>query len=632
MVALRRAWETGAAAIGALALVLVPAALFLAKYSLAAPTVPLGFDTPLYIWQAKEAAAAGLADPSLVTRPGFSLLAAALQGILPIPEEQLIPVLAFTLPGLVGLAAAGTVRITLGPGALRVAAAGLAVATSFLVARLAGGLFANLLTLLFLAAVIGPLATSVAGRGGLAAAFVLLLAAGLTHWMFLTIFGVVLAAALALYVVARSLLHRPVPPLRRLGLLLAVGAAASALALVIVFPLLGGGVNLSGVTRLANTFLYRYRKWRAELGYVPVFSLMAMGAAMLSRETEDRPGGFVRILMAGWLGVTVVAVVGALVWKEIPLHRFLLFALPIPLLAGIGAEGVGRLSGLAVSRAGPTAVWGLRLAVTGSLVMALAIPGLRLVHGGGIAASITPEELQAGANLGAYVSSTPRGHPTVVAIRVEFGRRVAYTRQDESIIRSALPGDRQEDVLFYWGRPNPLLAGRPTPFKHPGVQRASLERWAEVAALDEPYSVAILEAFHPEAFAAAAGSGSDEVAPGLLILRGPAPPSPLPPAEPPPPPLLGVPAGTLATALVLVLGIIGLVWSAALFPGAGAFGSFAMAPALGGAVLVPVALVVQALGISLGGAGGPVAAGVSMAGGLAVWLGLRRAQARQPDS
>jgi hypothetical protein len=612
-----------------LALALVPAGLFLSRYTRGALTVPIGFDTPLYIWQAKLVAAVGLADPAVVTRPGFPLLVATLRGILPVSEEQLIPVLVFTLPGVVGLAAAGAVRMTLGPGALRAGAVGMAVATSFLVVRLAGGLFANLLNLVFVAAAIGPLATSVAGGGGLAAVFLLLVAAGLTHWMFLAVFGMALVAVAAWFAVARWFLARPVPPLNRLGLMLAVGAAAGAIVLIIVFPVLGGGVDLTGVTRLTNTFFYRYSKWLKDLGYLLVFPLMAVGAAILTREPEDRPSGFVRVLAACWLGVTVVALEAGRVWDEIPRHRFLLFALPIPLLAGIGAECVGGLGARVASRLGWPAMLGLRVVLTGGIVAALALPGLRLVHGGGIVPAMTREELQTAANLGAYVSSTPPGHATVVAIRVVTGR-VALTRHRESVIRSALPSDRQDDVLFYWGRPDLLLSGRPSPFQGPGLQKAALERWQAIEALDEPFSVAVLELFHlPEVFAASVDSGAKEVAPGVLILRGPAS-SPLPAADPPRQPLRGRLAGALAAGLVMLLGLIGLAWSVALLPGTGAFGTLAMAPALGAAVLVPVALVVQALGLSLGGAGGPVAAGVATAGGVAAWLLARRARAPRP--
>jgi hypothetical protein len=616
-----------AGALAALVLALVPAAFLLSGYSIRAPDVAFGFDTPTYVWQAKETGALGLVDPTVITRPGFPLLVAVLHGVLGVPEYQLIPVLAFTLPGLVGLAAAGAVRSALGPGAVRAAAVGLVVGTSFLVARLAGGLYGNLLALLLLVAALVPLAGAMVPRPWLPAAFVLLFATGLAHWMFLGIFGVILVGAAVWFVVARRLLGRPAPPGTRILLALGTGALAGILALAVLFPLLGGTLELSGVTRLTGEFLSKFRGWFRQSGPLLVLPLTAVGAAALARESEDRPGGFLRIVCASWLGLTVAAMIGWRLWPAVPLHRFWLFALPVPLLAGLGAEAAGSLGGSALSRWNRVAGQAVRLLVTSALVAAASVPAFRLVNRG-LELYMTREDLQEATDLAAYVSWLPDGHPVVVILDMPRAS-AGLIRHRENVIRSALPGERQPNTFFYWGRPELLLQGRPTPQDKPKVRLEAESRWEQVRQLDDPFAVVVLERFDPDAFASAVDGGAPTAAPGIAVLRGPVPDQPLQPPVFDDGPLRGWAAGALAAAIVLLLGLLGIAWAVALLPGAHPFVTSALAPAFGAAVLLPAAILVQAIGISLAGPGGLMATAIGFLAGVALWVGLRRARGRR---
>jgi len=94
-------------------------------------------------------------------------------------------------------------------------------------------------------------------------------------------------------------------------------------------------------------------------------------------------------------------------------------------------------------------------------------------------------------------------------------------------------------------------------------------------------------------------------------------------------PLRGWAAGTLAAAIVLLLGLLGMAWAAALLPGAHPFVTSALAPGFGAAVLLPAAIVVQAMGISLAGPGGLMATAIGFLAGVGLWIGMRRTRARR---
>jgi hypothetical protein len=154
-------------------------------------------------------------------------------------------------------------------------------------------------------------------------------------------------------------------------------------------------------------------------------------------------------------------------------------------------------------------------------------------------------------------------------------------------------------------------------------------RWERIRALNEPFAVVVVERFDPDAFAAAVEGGAATATPGVAVLSGPAPDRPLVAPTFDEQPLRGWAAGALAAAIVVLLGIVGMAWAAGLLPGAHPFVTSALAPSFGAAVVLPAAIALQRVGVSLAGPGGLMASAIALLAGVTLLVILRRFRARR---
>jgi hypothetical protein len=617
-----RAGSEARALLGVLGLFLLPSGLLLLSFMTQENPHPYRWDTPYYVWQTAQVGAVGIVDAAVAQRPGFPLLAATLQSVIPVSAYGMAPALALSLPAVVGLAGGALLRRVTGPGAARSAALVMAVTLSFLTLRPAGGLYSNMVNLSLVAAAMLPAAMVLGGAGGTAAVILLLLAAGISHWMFTGIAGLILA------VVALWHLARPDPGVGRrlrgpLVLLGAVGAAGLA-TLVVVFGLLGGTRDLSGITRVAHDFPSKLAIFvRGMVPYLTVPLMVAGAVALWRRRHGHRTTRFVRVLTTAWLGSTAVGMLAWFVVPDIPLHRLFLFSFPLSLLLALGvvgtADALARRGGVSSPRVGA--------AVLAILLAVVSVPGLLYFFIRQQPNLVQPQELNVAADVARYVDWLPEGHPVVV-ILVATGDSVAIVRRRENVLRSVLSGDRIEDVLFYWGKPSALRAGRPTRFTDPVARHEAAVRWEHVrAALSGPHSVVMTGTGAPERYLRALEHGGTEVAPLVAVLEGPTPPASarIEEGEFRDGPVRGVPAVLLALAIGLVLLVAGVGWSSALLPRADGFERMALAPGVGVGILVLVATAMQATGAELAGTGGVIAIALtSLAGGAAAWWRTRR--------
>jgi hypothetical protein len=194
----------------------------------------------------------------------------------------------------------------------------------------------------------------------------------------------------------------------------------------------------------------------------------------------------------------------------------------------------------------------------------------------------------------------------VLAYRPEFAQAVAA---EERNIRIGLSPRHEANAYFFVGDLADLLARR---------RSAPPDRWSDDVTrpyweavrniLPQKPPILVLESLSASRFGQAARIGGQEIAPGVMLIQGPRLASPMsldPVAD-------GVPQLPIALgwamALLGLLVVAGIGWSRALL-GAGTHGEavLSLAPAFGAAALILSALVVDQLGLRLGGGGGVVA-------------------------
>jgi hypothetical protein len=148
-------------------------------------------------------------------------------------------------------------------------------------------------------------------------------------------------------------------------------------------------------------------------------------------------------------------------------------------------------------------------------------------------------------------------------------------------VRTGLLADQIPRAYVYIGTIENLLAGRPT--VRPQLKNFDIradKHWRAVEPLlDDDPIILMLSSLNPDVYT----SRGTELAPGVAVIRGPAPRGPVPVAELPRP---SMPALVFIVAVALLFfTAVGLGWSVALASG-GWLERVALAPALGIAVLI----------------------------------------------
>jgi hypothetical protein len=640
---MRNRWAGPAAA--ALALGFGIFLLYFLAYPIRHLSVPAGFDAPYYVWRAQHLLGAGIGHGTLASRPGYPILSALLGSVTGLSQLDvtiflsmvLIPVLALVVGAFV---ANGLDRSRLA-WVLSVASAGVVMGAT----QLVGENLANILNIALEVAALVPLAAAVSGEEpvrGLWAAVGLIVASGMSHWIFLPLFFAVLGVGCFL-AMRRSLgeWRRGVPLWRtESGLLASAGAASAGITAALVGLVLRAPFRTIEIAQDSRLFRKKIRTDAVRLmvpgslGILGIRWIPSIDRRAQEADGSDRRFAFSLRILAAWTWVMGIGLVfGILTWF-LPPTRFLahLIALSGAVTVAILLTESARWLGRRFSRDRPSG-W-LPKAVPALVVLAalalLSLPGL--IRWYPYPVLMDREALAEARIAGRYVSALPPGQPVVFLTDYLGGKPGAYaTVMIDRTIRIGMPRHRDTDVFVVPGTLEDLLAGRRTPAPNSSADRISRPYWEDVRGLlprDPP--ILVLRATGIGQYEDAVARGAVVIAPGVARVRGPDLPLDAgPPAEGP------SPAASLASGLGWGLVVLVLLW----LVGAGwtrvALGSRAapevyvsLAPAVGAAALILGGLLAAEAGIGPAGPGGIVTVAVVALAGWILGPLAGRVQAR----
>jgi hypothetical protein len=618
-----------AQALGIAALVLVPSFLFLGRYMIAGTGIaPVGSDTPQHVWRSEVVSQLGLdALPSYegaahalhtnADRPGLPLVLAALSPFTGADARQLIYVLPAVIAAAIASAAAALAGAIPNVPWWGITLAGLVTGTSVQVALAANGYLDQLLVEALVLGAAGGALRAAGGGAGRTLGAGCLAAAFLMHWQFAAVFcGLLSLLALACF--PESLARRGAggsfldTPTGRLGVLVGAGS-------VIGFAALFAGAP--GTPR-APIGLGRGKsadRDQARLYHLPAAAAAAaLGALSLLIPRGERARRRAAWLLIPWALMPAIAALLYAAGRTVPVQRSLSFALALPLLGALGAvAAVGWLRGRAGRLAGAAAA----LLTAAALLVSISV-------GWEVWRSRRPwsDDGRLGSfhAVAAYLADA--GGPAVIVVDAiprdglrphgGFGTVPVLRR-----VRADLPPHLALRTTVYLGDPDLLAAGRPTLRPDvPGYDEISRETWRAVRSLLPHDPVVVVVRSHFNGFRAAVREHTEWTAnPWLAVVSGP-PPSmdpPVPPERPSPSSL----AAWWATSLV-VIGLAGAGWAGRFGEGSLAL-RLALAPTAGLAVVVVAGVLVERLGVRMGGPGGVMTVIVVALGGAIVAVGRR---------
>lgn len=557
----------------------------------------LSLDFPYYVWRTKVVSAMGLhalnADVPGVNleRPGFPVLASLLGSALRVDTVTLIHAVQVATTVGVGLAAGAFAVRVLGEPRWSFPIFALMTAASSEVAWTSLKSLDNLLVdAVVIAIAVAALcsATGVRGRTFAIAGFA---SVALIHWFFGGLF-LLLLAGVTLVLVPWSVLAwrrgaRPLQtPAARIGITVAGGAIAGAFALFALAPGSPAGLPPTQGDR-GNTK-------RLPSLHLPITGpLAALGAIALWFPADTRRRLGLVFLVLWSLSVPVAMLASEFIDQPIKVFRVAGFALAIPILGAAALVGAVRLG----RRYGATGlVVGVLVLVVGlAFNVASSVDVYRMPAKEGELASRLDQVRAAGA----YLETVPEERPVIFLISIRNPFLV------DRLVRAGLPPKRILRAHLYWGGIDDLIA------KQPGAQRADPRSatigrnwwnhwWRDADAIlaAQPvvfYLSTLNTVLDPPARA-------QELAPGVLLVKGPPPTSrtPVPPLSTSWPAMVGA-----SIAVLLFLGLVGSGWTRWLLP-VGGLDWLGLSPAVGIAALTLIGTALGRLDLSLGGVGGVV--------------------------
>jgi hypothetical protein len=642
-------------------------AYFVVLYPALGLRVPIGSDSPVYVWWARFAGAEGLGGLHTGSRPAIVGLLAALAGITRVQTAAVVEVLGPILAASLAVAAAGLARVAVAQPRPRL---------GFLLSALLAGAFLGYLvpgylsTLAFLGGFVAMLAVVAAAAGsasgGLAAVVgggLLLSAGGLSHPQFVPLAaGITVGSAIALAASFRSRRREGEPfvstSLGRLAGAWGVGLAGIAVGLLAARGAPGGVVDTSRDSVLRRNGLdslleqsYR-RKLHHDVPWWRAFPLIALPLSALplawnppsNRDGgggvgDTEPGPRERSALfwgatAAWLLITLAGVAALVVGvAAAPGQRLVVTCLPLPILAGIGLASIRFRNRL----------------VTGITVLFGA--GLFLAAIGSVWTSnrplSSPEQIVQARAAGAALGRTAPGTPLLLVVDDLGDKPALFITRYANVLRGAVPAARVPDVALWVGSPLDVVAagpgGVPPPTLTGGVEhdRMALDyRRRDLPLLARRPLIVAVQSFDPRGYRLAASTpGARAIAPGVVALRVPGvgtpetadagsrttrPTGPLrTPGSSPFSPWL---PAWLAPMLLAGLGGAGWPWVRLTVPSADASTSVALAPAMGVAVLSVSAVLSDAFGLRLAGPGAYVALAVTLSGWAVWWASSRHSR------
>ena len=628
----------------ALALVAATAALIWAyiwPYIYNNTIVPVGSDTSTYVWRARMIQSSGLrsltngspfqfqANGSNPDRAGLLLIASSLRAVLHIGAWRFMWILPALFAIVVFMAAWALARALREPGWAG-PIYGMAAATSAAYAVTARGYFDNVLADPLLIGVAAAVLLTLDSEPAAVAAVVLLVAALVTHWAFGVYFLAVLAGFAVVLIPASLKARREGVPLvstpsGKVGVIAAAAAAAGGA--MILFALPGAQEISTGVRAGYDRKLHEQMPWYRLAIALPA---AAIGAVVLplGRHRGPRLRGVLLLLV--WL----VPVAGGafLFWRggTLAMQRILGFAFPFYLLAAAAVVGLGRF---ALSRRG----------VIKSLlaILTVGVVGVGMIATTRNASSsmkdaqpvMQPLTYSILKTTGDYLRAVkPTGSIVYVvdqsADNQAYGMVGAFRR-----VRAQAPGQYMTKVSTYLGDPEKLLAGQPTiRAGDTGFNTVASRYWTSLApTLGDVSVVFVIVPFNQNFKNIYARHPDWQIAPGVLLAKGPLPPADLTFADPPVRPATrDLVLQTVASVLLLIL--CGLGWSVSLLK-SGWTVRLMMSPALGMAAISLVGILGGRAGVSMMGTPMVALTAVAAASGWilpAVRLFRRPAEVPQP--
>jgi hypothetical protein len=628
---MRRGWI--AASVLAVGLGLAIFALYFLAYPIRHVSLPAGFDPPFYVWRAQHLAAAGLGSGTLASRPGYPILSTLLGSVTGLSQIDmtiflsmaLVPVLALSVGAFV---VNGIDRSRLA-WVITVAAAGVVVGATHLV----GENLANILDIAIEIAALVPLTAAVTGEAptrGLCAAVALMVASGMSHWIFMPLFLAVLSLACLLALRSSLDAWRGGLPLWRTesGILVTAGAASSGIIALLIGAVLRAPFRTIEIAQLEDLFRKKIRTDAARLAVPGSLGLLGIRWIPSIRrraraDAHDRRFTFSMRVLTSWTWVMGIGLAFGLLTYIVPPTRFLAHlvalsgAVAVAILLIEAARWlrhrVGR--GSAASRAVPAAVVVVVLAV-------LALPGL--IRWYPYPVLLDPETLAEARSAARYVSALPPGQPVVFLTDYRGGAPAAYTTVlIDRTIKIAMSPPRDLDVFIFPGTLEDLLAGRRTPPPFPNAELATRSYWEadqRILPLEPP--ILVLRTSGPSQFDDALARGAALIAPGVAKFRGPEVALGPATASPGPSPAASVGSGLgWGLVVLLLLWVVGSGWTRVVVGVRVPPEVFlSMAPAVGAAALILGGLVAAKAGVRPAGLGGVLTvvgvAGVGWAGAL----------------
>jgi hypothetical protein len=555
--------------------------------------LPIGPDGPVYTWLARLAGDAGFVDTpgGGAGVPALTLLLGTLLRTEPVETVALLgPVLA----AAAGLAAGALLEVTLGEDRIRTAA-GIGMTGAF-AAYLAGGWLANLaLVGIFLLAVAALAGTS---SRSMWAGVALLVAAGLTHRIFVVIGAAILLGAAAWHLLQS---RRRGGEGRRAALRLGIAAIAGPAVALLVGAWVGRGPGIPGDTAqdgflrragLRDLLLDRYRERftdDAARAAVPGATglMLSIPWARAGRDEEDRPR-FLRGVLQSWVALSVVAIVVLATTGWGPPYRVIQFAFFLPL---------GAAAGLAVVARGPRPG-----AILGAAAF-IAFVSFAMVGWFRQTPAFSADDAAAAARAGAVVSSLPSGTPLLFIVDTDERAAAYHVTRAANLIRMTAPAERIADVRVVVGRPRDLLEGEPTITGDQEHDHLSEVYLREASPLMDRAAILVVRRFNTAGFDEAladgvvVGEGVVALARGEEMNRGSAMPRDGPRG-------LGATAWPLlALAAIGTLGLLGFGWARWILPGPGMRAVALAAPSAGAAVTIVAVIAAERIGVLPGSAG-----------------------------
>jgi hypothetical protein len=633
----------------------------LGVYAVKRYPMPIGYDTPRYLFQTNLVAQFGLAHVprvlppptrSLATRTGFPVVVLTLSHLFSVSTFKLAATVPAASATAIALAAGAFVSWGFRRGHWVFASVTVFVGTSTVLVRL----FApetytdNLLATAILVAALVPILSAIRDRPGLICALVLVALGGVIHPQFFALFAAILGVTALLYLPGswKAWRHRRVR---------ALGTPAARLAMVVggASAIVAGGFLAALRSRPVGprqTGFELAKKFRADLPLyrfpltVPLAGVGAVALGVLgwgrgrtgspndpSSADERFTARFLLALSAAWGLVTVAGLIAYRLGTGTAAHRLLSFLIPLPILMVLGLLGLG---GALAARVGTAA--GVAVVVIG--VAAFAFLGYRDLYVN-LPSQRGIEFLDVGKVRDAAAAQTyldrarvPKDAPVVFVVDDRGPNPLSSVPEMAYMIRSVLPAERILHAYLYVGDPGNYLAGRPTFRPAPSTYNANARRfWPAVQRLLARRPVAFLLASYNQAYLGfVATHPGTQVAPNVALLSGPRLPAPLPRPRFPTGPRGVVQGGLLGAGTILVLALIGAGWALAGLPRTvRPFEVLALSPSVGIAGLTAGGIVLDALGFRLrGGAGAVTPVLVASAGAVVAWGARRRRSMPSP--